>query len=191
MGLLDTFKQVLPLLGAAQAAEQRRRIQKNILKSIRNKPPKFEIPLAFRQLMGEINDQYAQAGDAQSSEIGRQFQQNLAHVLGQLQMRGLSSSNLTANLSAGNEKTKQEAIANMRAGLLGQRVGAQQNIGLAGLGASAGDRNIYQQIRGNLLGNLANSTIYPQKDQTLGLLQAGIGLLSGNPAAAAAPLAGA
>jgi hypothetical protein len=180
MGLLDAVTGGLQLVGIAQGAGTRKQILGKVLKGINGKLPPLQLPEAYKQLMGQINDQYLQAGQNQKNEITQGFQQSLAHALSQLQMRGLSSSNLTANLTAGNQKKQQEAIANAQTNLLGAQTGAQQQIGLTGLGQVGNERNARIGMQSNLLGQLAGPTVYPQGGSYAGLAQGlqGIGSLA-------------
>lgn len=179
MSLLSGIAGGLGLIGQAGTAQRNQMLTKKLLKAMKNKQTPLEIPDAYKKLMGSINDQYLQAGDAQKNEITQQFGQNLAHVLGQLQMRGLSSSNLTANLSAGSQKRQAEAIANAQQGLLSGQLGAQQSIGLQGLSQVSGERANQFGLRANLLGQVAQPLLTGNQNGGLaGLLQGGVGVLS-------------
>lgn len=176
MGILGAIGTGIGLLGAAGSAQKNRKLEKKLMAALNAKQTPLEIPAAFKDLMARINDQYLQAGDAQSHQIRQTFGQNLAHVLGQLQMRGLSSGNLTANLSAGNTKRQEEAVANARFGLLGQQLGSQQNIGLAGLSGVQQERNAQLSQRGSILGGIAGPIL--TGPGPMDALAKGIGLLS-------------
>lgn len=178
MGLLSAIGAGIGLLGASNNANRQRNLEKKLQKELKKNPTPLAIPNAYKELMGSVNDEYLQAGEAQTNEITRQFQQNFAKLLGQLQMRGLGSSNLTANLFSGHEKRKAEAIANARMGLLGQRLGAQQNIGLQGLNTVANERAGQMGIRGNILSQIAQPALIPQGSGNADVLKAGLSLLS-------------
>lgn len=180
MSLLGAIGSGLSLLGIAKQHKQQRGLSKKVLKKLNEKQQPLEIPLAYRQLLTQLGDQAAQLGNSQRTKITQSFNDNLAKMLGQLQQRGLGSSNLRANLAQGNERRKQESLMGLEDMLLGQRLGIQQNVGLQGLGTSASERNQLANLQGGMLGNLAKPLLLAQPYSNMaGALQGIAGMAGG------------
>lgn len=157
----DILGSGLSAIGAINESKQRQNYTRLAKRKLFEKPQPLEIPAAYKDLLASLNDQSLQLGKSQSDQISQGFQQQLAHVLGQLNMRGLSSSNLTANLTAGNEKKKQDAISSLQENLLAQRLGMQQNIGQAGLSQRSAQNAQLAGIQGGMFGDLGKTYFQP------------------------------
>lgn len=81
------------------------------------------------QLLGDIG----RLGGSQRQRINEGFDASLQSQLAGLSDRGLGGSTLAANLATGAERGKQTALTELEDALLGRKIGATQQIGLAGL----------------------------------------------------------
>lgn len=156
MGLFDSILHAVPLLGAAGEFFQKQKLQKQLQAKLNEKAQPLQVPDAYNQLMAGINNQYTQLGTAAKAQNTQDFQNSLTQALANLQQRGLASSNLTANLTAGNQKKLTEANNQLDENLLGSRLGADQSISLAGLNESAAERGQLTGIQGNMYTSLTN-----------------------------------
>jgi hypothetical protein len=155
--ILGGVSQFLNLFGAAKTAAQKASLQKQLISHLNATPQALAIPQPYQTLSSDLSNQANQLGASQKAAIQQQFQQSLAHSLGDLQQRGLGGSNLQANLTAGSQKQESQALSSVDENILAQKLGLQQNIGLQGLGESAGER-------GQLLGSqnsIYNSLVNP------------------------------
>ncbi len=167
----DLLGSVLPMVGAAQASSQKQKLSKKLLKQLKKKQTPLEIPQAFQQLLAQLNAQMDGIGNAKRTAIENDFGKSIATALSRLKQRGVASSNLTANLMAGNTKKKNEQLAALDESLLAQRMGLQSGIGLAGLQTSAAERGQQLGIQGGIYNQLAAPVLVPQGDPMGGLLK--------------------
>lgn len=156
MGLFDSILHAVPLLGAAGEFFEKQKLKKQLQSKLDEKAQPLQVPDAYKQLMANLESQYSQLGAAKHTEIATNFQNSLTQALANLQQRGLSSSNLTANLTAGSQKKQTEASNQLDEDLLGSKLGMEQNINLAGLNESAGERGQLTGIQGQMYGSLTN-----------------------------------
>lgn len=154
MGLFDSILHAVPLLGAAGEFFQKQKLQKQLQNKLNQKAPPLVVPDAYKQLMDGLNTQYSQLGTAAKAQNTTDFQNSLTQALSNLQQRGLASSNLTANLTAGNQKKLTEANNQLDENLLSSKLGADQSISLSGLNESAGERGQLAGIQGQMYGSL-------------------------------------
>lgn len=92
-------------------------------------------PGDYAALLGNVDALISQTGQSQRNTINRNIDNGVNSSLARLQDRGLASSNLTANTVVGGERARNDNQTQLMDALLGQRAGAMQNIGLAGLNA--------------------------------------------------------
>lgn len=162
MGLFDSVLKAVPLLGAAGEFVEKQKLKNKLYKKLNEKPQDLAIPDAYKQLMDNLNSQYGQLGAAKHVEIANNFHNSLTQALAQLQQRGLASSNLTANLTAGSQKKQTEATNQLDEDLLGSQLGMQQQLSLAGLNQSAAERGQLTGIQGSIYGQVAAPTLAGQ-----------------------------
>lgn len=156
MGLFDSILHAVPLLGAAGEFFQKQKLQKQLQAKLNEKAQPLQVPDAYKQLLTGLDAQYGQLGTAAKAQNTQDFHNSLTQALANLQQRGLASSNLTANLTAGNQKKLTETNNQLDANLLGSKLGAEQGINLAGLNESAGERGQLTGIQGQMYGSLTN-----------------------------------
>lgn len=153
-GIGDFFGKALSIGGLVSAQAQQKANANLVKKKLKQKPGDLEIPAAFQQLMQGLLGQADQLGAYQHAQNAQDFKSQFARAMNNLRQRGVSSSNLTANLSAGSRKQQSLVDAQINENILGQKLGLQQQIGLQGLGTSAAERNQLTGIQGGILGNL-------------------------------------
>jgi hypothetical protein len=87
----------------------------------------------YDQLQSQLLGQMEGLGDSRREQINTSFANSLDDSLSRLSDRGFGNSSGLASITAGNERDKQSALTGLEDSLLGQRVGVQSQIGLAGL----------------------------------------------------------
>lgn len=181
MGFLDSLGQLIPFVGAGIEAGNRARLSKRVNKELSKKAGPLEIPQAYQDLTANLLGQADTLGNAQKAQNAQDSQSALAKALTNLRQRGVASSNLTANLTAGNQKQLDLANSSVSENVLQQKLGLQQGIGLQGLGTSAGQIAQLKGIQGSMFNNLIPSTLgaSPYTDMLKGLVSAGTKAASG------------
>lgn len=154
MGLFDSVLHAVPLLGAAADYFQKQKLKDQLNAKLNQAPPPLQVPDAYNQLITSLNSQYDQLGAAKKAQNTTDFQNSLNQALANLQQRGVASSNLSANLAAGNQKKLTETNNQLDESLLSSKLGADQSLSLAGLNESAGERNQLTGIQGQMYGSL-------------------------------------
>lgn len=106
----------------------------------------------FQNLGSSLNSMFDQYGAGQRAQVNQAFDTTRNNVLGRLAARGFGGSNLAAVGDIGVEKNRQLALGQLNDQLLGQRIGAAQNVaqGLAGAYTNAGNQNL--TLTGQMLG---------------------------------------
>lgn len=156
MGLFSSILHAVPLLGAAGEFFEKQKLKKQLQAKLNEKPQPLQVPDAYKQLLTGLDAQYGQLGAAKHTQIANDFHNSLTQALANLQQRGLASSNLTANLTAGSQKKQTEVTNQLDEDLLASKLGMQQGINLAGLNESAGERGQLTGIQGQMYGSLTN-----------------------------------
>lgn len=181
MGLLDSIGQLIPFVGAGIEQANRLKLSKKVLKELTKKAQPLEIPQAYQDLSSSLLGQADTLGNAAKAQNTQDSQSALAKALTNLRQRGVASSNLTANLSAGANKQLDLANNSVDENILQQKLGLQQGIGTQGLATSAGQINQLTGIQGGMYNNLIPSTIgaSPYTDMLKGLVSAGTKVATG------------
>jgi hypothetical protein len=87
----------------------------------------------YAGLQNQLLGQMEKMGESRRSAINEAFDKSLDDSLARLSDRGFGNSSGLATIEAGNQRDRQRALTELEDSLLGQRVGVQSTIGLAGL----------------------------------------------------------
>lgn len=106
----------------------------------------------FRQLGDQLGSLFQNYGQGQRQAINQRFDTEKNNALGSLAKRGFSGSSLAGSTGSAMERDRSLALGSFEDSLLGQRIGASQEVAKGLAGAHMGAADLSQRLREALLG---------------------------------------
>lgn len=111
----------------------------------------------YKNLGAELGGLFANYGAGQREQINKRFDTQQNNAMGSLAKRGFSGSSLASATGSAVTRDRSLALGDLEDQLLGQQIGAKQNVAQGLAGAQMGAADLNQQLIRSLLG-LSEST---------------------------------